>query len=383
MTDLSGRLWLAAAAHGRCRRVQPRRGLQKTAWAAAGAPSARGSARCGLLRLVGAGGEESCAGSDYFSCGRVRGRTLWASQRRRLPLPVQSNSGQAARARGKASHRLMHLALLAAAAQRRRPFAPGAHPPAPPAPHSNIQPPDRPWQLGVGRLACTPLPALHQAPSSPSQPPQRPSSSTGTRLQGARMSVLGALAAALGRGRRVPRLGFTRLTTKQGPRTYYKGKGAAPTGEHTSKGAQQAGRARSTAGGGAGACISPAGSSGGTPALRLHRRIQQLTACPGCWHSPALLDLTSRCRRRRLRGAGAPPAHLHCARPQRLQGAPAGPPLVLSVLAPSAKRVLGGGGSSCCWQRGVQGQQCGARRRRQLLCAACMFGWAEPRWPAN
>ena len=51
------------------------------------------------------------------------------------------------------------------------------------------------------------------------------------------MSVLGALAAALGRGRRAPRVGFTRLTTKQGPRGYYKGKGAAPTGKHTSKGA--------------------------------------------------------------------------------------------------------------------------------------------------
>ncbi|EFN55128.1 hypothetical protein CHLNCDRAFT_134184 [Chlorella variabilis] len=50
------------------------------------------------------------------------------------------------------------------------------------------------------------------------------------------MSVLGALAAALGRGRRAPRVGFTRLTTKQGPRGYYKGKGAAPTGKHTSKG---------------------------------------------------------------------------------------------------------------------------------------------------
>lgn len=54
------------------------------------------------------------------------------------------------------------------------------------------------------------------------------------------MSVLGALAAALGRARRVPRVGFTRLTTKQGPRTYYKGKGAAPTGHHTSKGALRA-----------------------------------------------------------------------------------------------------------------------------------------------
>lgn len=52
------------------------------------------------------------------------------------------------------------------------------------------------------------------------------------------MSVLGALAAALGRARRVPRVGFTRLTSKQGPRTYYKGKGAASTGHHTSKGAR-------------------------------------------------------------------------------------------------------------------------------------------------
>ena len=45
------------------------------------------------------------------------------------------------------------------------------------------------------------------------------------------------LASALGRARRVPRVGFTRLTTKQGPRGYYKGKGAAATGQHTSKGA--------------------------------------------------------------------------------------------------------------------------------------------------
>ncbi len=54
------------------------------------------------------------------------------------------------------------------------------------------------------------------------------------------MSVLGTLAAALGRARRVPRVGFTRLTTKQGPRGYYKGKGAAPTGHHTNKGEQGA-----------------------------------------------------------------------------------------------------------------------------------------------
>lgn len=50
------------------------------------------------------------------------------------------------------------------------------------------------------------------------------------------MGVWGALASAFGRARRVPRVGFTRLTTKQGPRTYYKGKGCAPSGRHTSKG---------------------------------------------------------------------------------------------------------------------------------------------------
>ncbi|PSC75865.1 39S ribosomal L41-mitochondrial-like [Micractinium conductrix] len=50
------------------------------------------------------------------------------------------------------------------------------------------------------------------------------------------MSVAAALAAALGRARRVPRVGFTRLTTKQAPIGYYKGKGASPSGRHTSKG---------------------------------------------------------------------------------------------------------------------------------------------------
>lgn len=50
------------------------------------------------------------------------------------------------------------------------------------------------------------------------------------------MSVIGALAAALGRSRRVTRVGFTRLTTKQGPRNYYKGKGAPSTGKHDRKG---------------------------------------------------------------------------------------------------------------------------------------------------
>lgn len=63
------------------------------------------------------------------------------------------------------------------------------------------------------------------------------------------MSVVGALAAALGRARRVPRTGFTRLTTKQGPRGYYKGKGATPTGHHTNKGerARQSGAEGRTA----------------------------------------------------------------------------------------------------------------------------------------
>ena len=43
------------------------------------------------------------------------------------------------------------------------------------------------------------------------------------------------LAAAV-RGRRVPRKGFTALNSKRGPRTFYKGKGAEPTGRHTRKG---------------------------------------------------------------------------------------------------------------------------------------------------
>lgn len=50
------------------------------------------------------------------------------------------------------------------------------------------------------------------------------------------MTLLGGILAALGRSRRVPRRGFNVLTSKQGPRTFYKGKGAAPTGKHTSKG---------------------------------------------------------------------------------------------------------------------------------------------------
>lgn len=52
------------------------------------------------------------------------------------------------------------------------------------------------------------------------------------------MSFWGAVLTALGRNRRVPRKGFTLLTTKQGPRGYYKGKGAASTGRHTKQGAE-------------------------------------------------------------------------------------------------------------------------------------------------
>mmetsp|Transcript_27766 Transcript_27766/g.49591 ORF Transcript_27766/g.49591 Transcript_27766/m.49591 type:complete len:93 (+) Transcript_27766:179-457(+) len=50
------------------------------------------------------------------------------------------------------------------------------------------------------------------------------------------MSMLSALLAATARGRRVPRNGFNRLTTKNGPRDYYKGKGAQAPGFHTRKG---------------------------------------------------------------------------------------------------------------------------------------------------
>lgn len=50
------------------------------------------------------------------------------------------------------------------------------------------------------------------------------------------MSFWGAVLTTLGRNRRVPRKGFTLLTTKQGPRGYYKGKGAASTGRHTKQG---------------------------------------------------------------------------------------------------------------------------------------------------
>ena len=51
------------------------------------------------------------------------------------------------------------------------------------------------------------------------------------------MSVLSALAGhLLRRGRRVPRQGFTQLTSKTGPIGYYKGRGSAKEGRHTSKG---------------------------------------------------------------------------------------------------------------------------------------------------
>lgn len=92
------------------------------------------------------------------------------------------------------------------------------------------------------------------------------------------MSVLGALAAAMGRARRVPRVGFTRLTTKQGPRTYYKGKGAASTGHHTNKGAGLGaamwGRAAALAVGARLGCESP------RPGLHLQIRLSQLLTQP-------------------------------------------------------------------------------------------------------
>uniref|UniRef100_A0A061QPF9 Large subunit ribosomal protein L41, mitochondrial n=2 Tax=Tetraselmis sp. GSL018 TaxID=582737 RepID=A0A061QPF9_9CHLO len=50
------------------------------------------------------------------------------------------------------------------------------------------------------------------------------------------MAFVQALLSAAARGRRVPRSGFSRLTTKNGPRNYYKGKGAIAPGFHTRKG---------------------------------------------------------------------------------------------------------------------------------------------------
>ena len=48
--------------------------------------------------------------------------------------------------------------------------------------------------------------------------------------------MLQQMLAAAVRGRRVPSKGFTALNSKRGPRTFYKGKGAEPTGRHTRKG---------------------------------------------------------------------------------------------------------------------------------------------------
>lgn len=51
------------------------------------------------------------------------------------------------------------------------------------------------------------------------------------------MSLLAALTSHLiRRGRRVPRQGFTQLTSKHGPIGFYKGTGSAKVGRHTSKG---------------------------------------------------------------------------------------------------------------------------------------------------
>ncbi|CAM6127842.1 unnamed protein product [Calypogeia fissa] len=47
--------------------------------------------------------------------------------------------------------------------------------------------------------------------------------------------ALGILTGLL-RGRVVPRKGLTALTTKRGPKGFYKGKGCKSTGRHTSKG---------------------------------------------------------------------------------------------------------------------------------------------------
>lgn len=51
------------------------------------------------------------------------------------------------------------------------------------------------------------------------------------------MTFVQAMASAFARGRRVPRTGFNRLTPKNGPRDYYKGKGSQAPGFHTRKGA--------------------------------------------------------------------------------------------------------------------------------------------------
>ncbi|KAL2642922.1 hypothetical protein R1flu_010509 [Riccia fluitans] len=48
--------------------------------------------------------------------------------------------------------------------------------------------------------------------------------------------ALGILTGLLRGGRAVPRSGYTALTTKRGPKGFYKGKGCKSTGRHTSKG---------------------------------------------------------------------------------------------------------------------------------------------------
>ncbi|BBN11583.1 large subunit ribosomal protein L41 [Marchantia polymorpha subsp. ruderalis] len=48
--------------------------------------------------------------------------------------------------------------------------------------------------------------------------------------------ALGILTGLMRGGRIVPRSGLTALTTKRGPKGFYKGKGCKSTGRHTSKG---------------------------------------------------------------------------------------------------------------------------------------------------
>lgn len=48
--------------------------------------------------------------------------------------------------------------------------------------------------------------------------------------------MLTNLLSALARSRRVPRKGFTQLTSKRGNKNFYKGKGVQPVGHHTNKG---------------------------------------------------------------------------------------------------------------------------------------------------
>ena len=47
---------------------------------------------------------------------------------------------------------------------------------------------------------------------------------------------LRALGVFTGRGRRISAKGFTQLTSKTGPKNYYKGKGVPTVGHHTRKG---------------------------------------------------------------------------------------------------------------------------------------------------